>query len=95
MDDLKADRFSFTTTPQADDEDKTATDMAVLLFETATLRSGYQLGDTKEFAGRIERMLRLSMNVDQDEQASLQPFLLRFQTPSGFNLSNAKRRRSC
>lgn len=48
----------------------------MLLFETATLRSGYQLGDTKEFAGRIERMLRLSMNVDQDEQASLQPFLL-------------------
>lgn len=66
----------------------------MLLFETATLRSGYQLPDTKDFASRIERMLRLSMNVDQDEQASLQPFLL-FQAPSSFNLSNAKRRRPC
>uniref|UniRef100_A0A671XHD9 Endoplasmin n=1 Tax=Sparus aurata TaxID=8175 RepID=A0A671XHD9_SPAAU len=47
-----------------DAEDQTASDLAVVLFETATLRSGYQLADTKAYGDRIERMLRLSMNVD-------------------------------
>ncbi|XP_051237772.1 endoplasmin [Dicentrarchus labrax] len=53
----------------ADAEDQTASDLAVVLFETATLRSGYQLADTKAYGQRIERMLRLSMNVDLNEQA--------------------------
>lgn len=43
----------------------------MILFETATLRSGYQLADTKAYGDRIERMLRISMSVDVDEQASL------------------------
>uniref|UniRef100_A0A673NBD5 Endoplasmin n=1 Tax=Sinocyclocheilus rhinocerous TaxID=307959 RepID=A0A673NBD5_9TELE len=51
-----------------DAEDQTAADLAVVLFETATLRSGYQLADTKAYGDRIERMLRLSMNVDLNEQ---------------------------
>lgn len=55
---------------QDDAEDQTASDLAVVLFETATLRSGYQLADTKAYGERIERMLRLSMNVALDEQAS-------------------------
>lgn len=42
----------------------------MVLFETATLRSGYQLADTKAYGDRIERMLKLSMNVDLDEQVS-------------------------
>uniref|UniRef100_A0AAR2IYH0 Endoplasmin n=1 Tax=Pygocentrus nattereri TaxID=42514 RepID=A0AAR2IYH0_PYGNA len=49
-------------------EDQTASDLAVVLFETATLRSGYQLADTKAYGDRIERMLRLSMNIDISEQ---------------------------
>uniref|UniRef100_A0A8D3DY86 Endoplasmin n=1 Tax=Scophthalmus maximus TaxID=52904 RepID=A0A8D3DY86_SCOMX len=53
-----------------DAEDQTAADLAMVLFETATLRSGYQLTDTKAYGERIERMLRLSMNVPLDEQAS-------------------------
>uniref|UniRef100_A0A672I1I9 Endoplasmin n=1 Tax=Salarias fasciatus TaxID=181472 RepID=A0A672I1I9_SALFA len=61
-----------------DAEDQTASDLAVVLFETATLRSGYQLADTKAYGDRIERMLRLSMNIPLDEQAS--PCLL----PRGF-----------
>uniref|UniRef100_A0A8C7UUU8 Endoplasmin n=1 Tax=Oncorhynchus mykiss TaxID=8022 RepID=A0A8C7UUU8_ONCMY len=48
--------------------DQTASDLAMVLFETATLRSGYQLQDTKAYGDRIERMLRLSMNVDLNEQ---------------------------
>lgn len=54
---------------QDDAEDQTASDLATILFETATLRSGYQLADTKAYGDRIERMLRLSMNVPLDEQA--------------------------
>lgn len=44
----------------------------MVLFETATLRSGYQLADTKAYGDRIERMLRLSMNIAVDEQVTLQ-----------------------
>lgn len=55
---------------QEDGEDKTAEDLAMVLFETATLRSGYQLADTKAYGDRIERMLRLSMNVAADEQVT-------------------------
>uniref|UniRef100_A0A3Q3NEW9 Endoplasmin n=1 Tax=Mastacembelus armatus TaxID=205130 RepID=A0A3Q3NEW9_9TELE len=43
-----------------DAEDQTASDLAMVLFETATLRSGYQLTDTKAYGDRIERMLRLN-----------------------------------
>ncbi|KAM4573178.1 endoplasmin [Odontesthes bonariensis] len=57
----------------ADAEDQTASDLAVVLFETATLRSGYQLADTKAYGDRIERMLRLSMNVPLDEQVEEEP----------------------
>uniref|UniRef100_A0A665UQA8 Endoplasmin n=1 Tax=Echeneis naucrates TaxID=173247 RepID=A0A665UQA8_ECHNA len=53
-----------------DAEDQTASDLAMVLFETATLRSGYQLADTKAYGERIERMLRLSMNVPLDEQVT-------------------------
>ncbi|XP_036373483.1 endoplasmin [Megalops cyprinoides] len=56
-----------------DPEEQTAADLAVVLFETATLRSGYQLADTKAYGDRIERMLRLSMNVDLSEQVEDEP----------------------
>ncbi|KAF5897199.1 endoplasmin, partial [Clarias magur] len=58
---------------QTNEDDQTASDLAVVLFETATLRSGYQLADTKAYGDRIERMLRLSMNVDLDEQVEEEP----------------------
>ncbi|KAJ8245361.1 hypothetical protein GJAV_G00269940 [Gymnothorax javanicus] len=58
---------------QANADDETAVDLAVVLFETATLRSGYLLADTKMYGDRIERMLRLSMNVDLDEQVEEEP----------------------
>merc|ERR1712080_481931 len=39
--------------------------------ETATLRSGYTIKDSLDFASRIERMLRLSMGVDPDAKVEL------------------------
>jgi len=53
--------------------DETTRDLANVLFETATLRSGYSLTDTAGFAGRIERMLRLSMDISLDEKVDDEP----------------------
>ncbi|XP_078531027.1 endoplasmin [Lissotriton helveticus] len=55
------------------EDDQTVSDLAVVLFETATIRSGYQLQDTKEYGDRIERMLRLSLNIDLDAKVEEEP----------------------
>ncbi|RWS15847.1 heat shock protein 90-like protein 3, partial [Dinothrombium tinctorium] len=47
-------------------EDSQAKDMALLMFETATLRSGYSLQDTQSFALRVETLLRKSLGVDEN-----------------------------
>jgi heat shock protein beta len=49
-------------------EDKVAKDMAVMMFNTATLRSGFNLKDTVNFAESIELMMRQTLGVDADEQ---------------------------
>lgn len=47
-----------------EEQDQTTSDLARVLYEAAVLRSGYALKDSADFAGRIERMLRLSLGVD-------------------------------
>ena len=47
-----------------EETDSTTSDLAQVLYETALLRSGFTLQDSSDFAGRIERMLRLSLGVD-------------------------------
>jgi len=54
-----------------DPEDKTAIDLMRVMFETATLRSGYVIKDSSDFAKRIENMLRLSMGVDPDAKVEI------------------------
>ena len=49
-------------------DEQTTKDLAMVLFETATLRSNFLVQDTAAFAGRIERMLRLSMDIPLDEK---------------------------
>lgn len=56
---------------EEDKEDPTAKDMATLMFETATLRSGYQLGDTASFAQRVESLLRKTLGVDEKASVSV------------------------
>ena len=48
--------------------DAVATDMALMMYNTATLRSGYMLKDTNTFALSIEKMMRETLGVDLDEQ---------------------------
>merc|ERR1719341_1271516 len=49
--------------------DKSASDMALMMYNTATLRSGYSLKDTVNFAQQIEAMMRQTLGVDADEMA--------------------------
>lgn len=51
-----------------DPADPTAKDMALMLFRTATLRSGYMLKETADFAQSIEVMMRKTLGVPLDEQ---------------------------
>ena len=54
-------------------EDETALDLANVMLESATLRSGYELRDTAGFADRVEAMLRRAMGVSLDEQVDEEP----------------------
>ena len=48
--------------------DEVAKEMALMMFNTATLRSGYMLKDTVAFADHIENIMRTQLGVDKDEQ---------------------------
>ncbi|KHJ75025.1 Hsp90 protein [Oesophagostomum dentatum] len=59
----------------ADGSDQRAMDTAMLLFETATLRSGFSLQDQVGFAERIEHVLRQSLDVSQDAEVEAEPVI--------------------
>ncbi|XP_075147785.1 heat shock protein 90 Gp93 [Haematobia irritans] len=56
---------------EADEADETAKEMAVMMFRTATLRSGFMLQETADFADTIEKMMRQTLGVSLDEQIDL------------------------
>ena len=47
-----------------------------MMFNSATLRSGYMLKDTTEFAGQLELMMRNTLGVDADEEVEEEPELV-------------------
>lgn len=53
---------------EADEADETAKDLAVMMFRTATLRSGFMLQETSDFAESIEKMMRQTLGVPLDEE---------------------------
>lgn len=57
------------------EDTETAKDLALMMFRTATLRSGYMLQETADFANSIERMMRQTLGISIDEKADAEEFV--------------------
>ncbi|XP_076236698.1 heat shock protein 90 Gp93 [Calliopsis andreniformis] len=52
---------------EVDTTDQTAKDIALMMFKTATLRSGYMLRETASFADSVEQLMRKTLGISLDE----------------------------
>lgn len=55
---------------EANASDRNVKDLIWLLFETALISSGFSHEDPSSFSGRIHRMIKFALNVEEDEPAA-------------------------
>nr|CAU15486.1 heat shock protein 90 [Meloidogyne artiellia] len=60
-------KWSLRERVDSDQDDKTAKDMVVLLYETALLTSGFSLEDPQQHASRIYRMVKLGLDITEED----------------------------
>uniref|UniRef100_A0A0C9RT87 TSA: Wollemia nobilis Ref_Wollemi_Transcript_14058_2427 transcribed RNA sequence n=1 Tax=Wollemia nobilis TaxID=56998 RepID=A0A0C9RT87_9CONI len=58
---------------EADKNGESVKDLVLLIYETALLTSGFSLEYPNTFAGRIHRMLKLGLNIDEDVDVEMPP----------------------
>ena len=54
---------------ESNSSDRNVKDLIWLLFETALISSGFSHEDPSSFSGRIHRMIKFALNVEDDETA--------------------------